>query len=59
MIEEHVPLINNTGAWPEVWLIAPSYGRFNLELIFFSENYSYVCPLLLLVVTLNTQMTIL
>ena len=40
MIEEDFPLINNIDTWPEGWLIAPCYGRFNLELIvFFSENY--------------------
>jgi hypothetical protein len=32
--------VNNTSEWPEGWLIAPSYGRFNFELFVFSENYS-------------------
>jgi hypothetical protein len=61
VVEEDFPLINNTGAWPEVWLIAPSFGCFNLELIvFFSEIYSFVYPPpLLQMVTLDTQLTIL
>jgi hypothetical protein len=42
VIQEDFPLINNIRALPDDWIIAPSFGPFNLELIIVSENY-FLC----------------